>query len=164
MIGSVVTAMTEMYAGRADRVNHFLKVYAYSKVIGECENIDSETLRILEVAAVTHDIGILPSEIKYGSGAWNYQEIEGPPVAREMLEKLGFDAPFIDRVCYLIGHHHTYTDIDGMDYQILVEADFLVNIDEKQWKQEERVSIREKMFKTKTGKLYFDLILMEQPS
>ena len=34
----------------------------------------------------------------------------------------------MDRVCYLVGHHHTYLDMDGMDYQILVEADFLVNL------------------------------------
>ena len=33
-----------------------------------------------------------------------------------------------ERVAYLIGHHHTYDKIEGMDYQILVEADFLVNI------------------------------------
>ena len=33
-----------------------------------------------------------------------------------------------ERVQYLIGRHHTYNDIDGIDYQILVEADFLVNM------------------------------------
>ena len=39
----------------------------------------------------------------------------------------------IRRVEYLVGHHHTYKDIDGLDYQILVEADFLVNILKMDW-------------------------------
>ena len=40
-----------------------------------------------------------------------------------MLVKLGFEDKITERVCYLVGHHHTYTNIEGMDYQILVEAD-----------------------------------------
>ena len=47
-----------------------------------------------------------------------------------ILKKLEFPAPVTERVAYLIGHHHTYDKIEGMDYQILVEADFLVNINE----------------------------------
>ena len=49
-------------------------------------------------------------------------------MARGMLMRLGFAKDVIERVCYLIGHHHTYTGIEGRDYQILVEADFLVNL------------------------------------
>lgn len=45
-----------------------------------------------------------------------------------MLTALSWPQEVIDRVCYLVGHHHTYDNIDGMDYQILVEADFLVNL------------------------------------
>jgi hypothetical protein len=41
-----------------------------------------------------------------------------------MLGRLGFGAALVERVCYLVGHHHTYTNIDGPDYQILVEAGF----------------------------------------
>ena len=45
-----------------------------------------------------------------------------------MLCALGYDEAVIDRVLFLIAHHHTYTGIEGEDYQILVEADFLVNL------------------------------------
>ena len=45
-----------------------------------------------------------------------------------MFEELGFDQDVSERVQYLIAHHHTYNNIDEIDYQILVEADFLVNI------------------------------------
>ena len=47
------------------------------------------------------------------------------------LADSGFDAALIDRISFLIAHHHTMTGIDGMDYQILIEADFLVNAAEK---------------------------------
>ncbi len=53
---------------------------------------------------------------------------EGPALAEQMLSELGFEKDVIERVSFLVGHHHTYTGIDGLDYQILVEADFLVNL------------------------------------
>ena len=33
----------------------------------------------------------------------------------------------IDQMQYLVGHHHTFVDIQGIDYQILVEADSIAN-------------------------------------
>lgn len=45
-----------------------------------------------------------------------------------------------NRICYLIAHHHTYDNVEGLDYRILLEADFLVNameddLDTKKWTQ-----------------------------
>ena len=57
-----------------------------------------------------------------------------------------------DRVAYLVGHHHTYTNIDGMDYQILVEADFLVNLYEDSVPKAAAQNAPDKIFKTQTGK------------
>lgn len=150
-ISTIINEMIRYYSKDPRRVNHFLKVYSFAKSIGELEKLDEETQNILEVAAVMHDIGIKISEVKYNSSAGNYQEIEGPTVAREMLLKFNFDEKFIDRVCYLIGHHHTYNKIDGIDYQILIEADFLVNIYEDEIKVPQIQSIKEKYFKTKSG-------------
>lgn len=150
-ISTIINEMIRYYVGDPRRVNHFLKVFSFAKSIGELENLEKDTQEILEVAAVMHDIGIKISEEKYNSSAGNYQEIEGPPVAREMLSKFNFDKKFIDRVCYLIGYHHTYGKIDGIDYQILIEADFLVNIYEDEIKTPQIESIKEKYFKTKAG-------------
>jgi hypothetical protein len=58
----------------------------------------------------------------------------------------------IERICYLVGHHHTYNDIQGMDYQILVEADFLVNLYEDNIPKAGIANAYAKIFKTKTGK------------
>lgn len=143
-INKVTTAMIDYYQGQPKRIQHFLKVHAYAKLIGEQEGLDKEILDILEVAALTHDIGIKISEEKY-------QEVEGPAVAQQMLEDLQYDKAKTDRVCYLIGHHHTYDQIDGIDYQILVEADFLVNLAEEQSSRETIESVKGKIFKTKTG-------------
>lgn len=150
-ISIIIDEMIKYYSKDPRRVNHFLKVFSFAKSIGELEDLDKDTQDILEVAAVMHDIGIKISEEKYNSSAGNYQEIEGPPVAREMLLKLNFNEEFIERVCYLIGNHHTYSKIDGIDYQILIEADFLVNIYEDEIEIPQIESIKEKYFKTKAG-------------
>lgn len=157
---AIINEMIGYYAKDPRRVNHFLKVFSFAKSIGELEKLDEDTQNILEVAAIMHDIGIKISEEKYNSSAGNYQEIEGPPVAREMLSRFSFSEEFIDRVCYLIGHHHTYSKIDGTDYQILIEADFLVNIYEDEIKTTQIENIKDKYFKTKSGiKFLMDLYL-----
>ena len=97
---------------------------------------------------------------KYGSCDGQKQELEGPPIAEKLLPACGYAPAVCARVCYLIGHHHTYVGIDGADYQILVEADFLVNIFENGMAQEAARKIRDNIFKTKTGrKLLTDLYL-----
>lgn len=68
-----------------------------------------------------------------------------------MLEKLGYEDNIIQRVKYLVGHHHTYDNIDGIDYQIFVEADFLVNLYEDNIDSKGIMSAYTKIFKTKTG-------------
>ncbi len=69
-----------------------------------------------------------------------------------MLEKLEVKPEIIERVCYLIGNHHSYSKIEGLDFQILVEADFLVNIFEDEMNKSMLAGIREKYFNTATGK------------
>jgi len=120
-------------------------------MIGECENLDDSMQEILEVTAVLHDVGIKVAEQKYNSSAGHYQQLEGPPVAKKILDELGYPDDFVERVMYLIAHHHTYTNIDGMDYQILVEADFLVNADEDRLSSDAIENFKEKIFKTTTG-------------
>ena len=91
------------------------------------------------------------TEQKYNSSAGHYQQLEGPPVAKKILDELGYPDDFVERVMYLIAHHHTYTNIDGMDYQILVEADFLVNIFEDGFSAEMIENVRNKIFRTQSG-------------
>lgn len=153
-MGTIITEMVNYERGEPHRIHHFLKVHAFAKVIGESENLDEREQEILEVAAVVHDVGIRESLCKYGSSAGAYQEKEGPPVARAMLERLGYDAAFVDRVCYLVAHHHTYDNIEGRDYQILIEADFLVNALESQMSRQAVEEVLARIFKTEKGIAY----------
>lgn len=144
--------MVSFYSGDPLRIQHFVKVQSFAKLIGQEEHLDENTLYILEAAALVHDIGIRPAMEKYGKCNGKLQEEEGPAYAEKMLKELGFAKGVIERVSYLVGHHHTYTDITGMDYQILVEADFLVNFFEDDLDEENIRQSVKKIFKTETGK------------
>lgn len=133
------------------RVNHLLKVDGYAEMIGRAEDMDEEDLLWLRVAAILHDIGIKPSLEIHGSSDGHHQQIEGPPAARALLEGLSAPVERIDRVCWLIARHHQYSSITGLDYQILVEADFLVNCDEGAMARNDVVAIRNNVFKTEPG-------------
>lgn len=137
--------------GDARRIQHFLKVYTYADTIGKLEHIPQATQEILSVAAVLHDIGIHAAEEKYGSSSGHYQELEGPKPARDILATMNAPEELVDRVCYLIAHHHTYHDIDGIDYQILLEADFLVNAYEDSLPKDKIRHFRDRIFRTKSG-------------
>ena len=148
----LILEMTHYYAGQPYRIQHFMKVYGYAKLIGEEERIDARTQEILNAASIVHDIGIKKSEEIYGDSIGSHQEELGPAIAENMLKKLGYDEELIQRVSYLVGHHHTYDPIDGMDYQILVEADFLVNLFENETSRKPAEMALERIFKTETGK------------
>lgn len=151
----VIKKMIIYFDGDVNRINHALKVFGFAKSIGEIQGLDPKEQRILELSAVLHDIGIKESERKYNSSAGNYQEIEGPPIAMDLLKEFNLEVESMERISYLIGHHHSYNCIDGADFQILVEADFLVNIFED--KMEDKINhIKQRYFKTKAGLALLD--------
>ena len=152
MINQLHLAMIELYKGDAKRIQHLCKVHSYAKLIAETVYVDKNCQFIIEAAALTHDIGIHICEEKYGSCNGKLQEKEGPAIAEKLLGELGFDRNVSERVQYLIAHHHTYGNINEMDYQILVEADFLVNIMEEGSSKEAAIKAYQNIFKTSCGK------------
>ena len=151
--------MIAYYDGDPKRIQHFTKVHrASARLIGIGEELDDASLFILEAAAYTHDIGIRVAEEKYGRCDGKLQEQEGPIIAQKMLSQLGFENYIVERICFLIGHHHTYDNIDGLDYQILVEADFLVNLYEDDAGNRAIDKAYKRIFKTETGKKIFRLM------
>lgn len=151
-ITTIINRMIEYEKGCPKRINHFLKVHSFAKNIAEMEQIDKEKQLTLEVTSIVHDIGIKISLEKYNSSSGKYQEKEGPAVAEKMLTELGFKKDLIARVCFLIANHHTYNNIIEIDHQILVEADFLVNIFEDGLNNEQIKEVEAKYFKTGSGK------------
>lgn len=150
--------MIAYYDGDPKRIQHFTKVHSYARLIGIGEELDDASLFILEAAAYTHDIGIRVAEEKYGRCDGKLQEQEGPIIAQKMLSQLGFENYIVERICFLIGNHHTYDNIDGLDYQILVEADFLVNLYEDDAGNRAIDKAYKRIFKTETGKKIFRLM------
>ena len=148
----VAEKMVEYFAGDVRRINHALKVDAFASMLARGTLVDGETAEIIHYAAILHDIGIKVSEKKYNSSAGNYQELEGPPIARKILSDLQVEKKTIDRVCFIIGNHHSYSKVDGIDFQIIIEADFLVNAFEDAMKPDAIKSVLSRIFKTETGK------------
>jgi HD domain. len=160
MVSKVLDKVIIYFGQDTRRINHALKVYGYAKAISGNELISDKDLITVELAAILHDIGIKEAERKYNSSAGKYQEIEGPSIARSLIASDEIEEDIIERVCYLIGNHHSYAKIDGTDFQILVEADFLVNIDEESLDVETIKSIKEKYFKTTTGTRFLEVHIM----
>ncbi|UCG38287.1 MAG: HD domain-containing protein [bacterium] len=107
------------------RIDHALKVLDYARAIQAVEGGDT---RVVTAAAILHDVGIPASEAKYGSIDGPYQEEEGPPIAREILKRVGADDAVTDHVCDIIADHHSAKFMDTLEFRILWDADWLVNI------------------------------------
>lgn len=150
---ALYNAMIDLFSGDARRCQHFIKVASLAKHLAESEGADAELTELIEAAGLVHDCGIKPGEAKYGAGhcTGKIQEQEGPSVARELLVNAGYTPEKVERICYLVGHHHTYDNIDGLDYQLLVEADFIVNFYEDGTPKEHIAKAVEKIFKTASG-------------
>lgn len=149
---NVMKKMIEYFQTDVRRINHALKVFDFAQIISDDESLDKKTKEIIIYAAILHDIGIKEAEKKYNSSMGTYQEVEGPSIAYEMLSDLKISEEIINRVCLIIGNHHSYTKINGIDFQIIVEADFLVNIFEDNMSKEVIEKINANIFKTESGK------------
>lgn len=151
IINRVAERMILHENGDTQKIAHLLKVTMYARLIA-LGTVEDETQReLIEIAALTHDIGIKPALEKHGSAAGPLQEKEGPPVAEPMLRELGVEEDKVQRISWLIGHHHTLDPIEGIDHQILIEADYLVNADEQGVAKDRITEFRDKYFKTETG-------------
>lgn len=66
-------------------------------------------------AGLLHNIGIHQAKKKYGSPAGKFQEIEEPRYK-------------ISEICEIIAHHHSPGKIKSLNFKILYDADWLVNL------------------------------------
>ena len=151
-VAAAIEKMTEFYKGNLHDVAHFMKVWGFARTIGQLEGLAPQTQLTLEYTAVVHDIACPLCREKYGNTNGKRQEEEGGPLVRSFLADAGLSAEQVDRVAYLVSHHHTYTDIDGIDYQILIEADYIVNASESGYSPENRKNFLEEHMKTESGK------------
>ena len=149
-IANLTKRMVQYYGKNPTDTHHFMGVYAFAVIIAKGEKVDKKTMDIIETAAVIHDIACPLCREKYGDVNGKHQEIES--LVREFMKDFGCSRDFIDRIAFLIGHHHTPDGIDGIDYQILIEADYLVNAYEMNFSKESITAMYDKFFRTSTGR------------
>lgn len=144
-------AMKRYFNKDMKRISHAQKVARFAEEIAKQEG--GNPLVVLG-SAYLHDIGIYEAEKKHNSSSTEYQELEGPPIARDLIKRVGLKDKMIEEICDIIGHHHHPREEETLNFQILYEADWLVNIEEEGFlKDRERVKkLIEEVFKTSTGK------------
>lgn len=151
MKSGLIAAMQEVFGDDKRRIHHALSVLHYAEILLKTEPADELTV---VAAAILHDIGIHEAERKYNSSAGNYQELEGPPIARAILDRLGLEADRTDHVCRIISLHHHAHGLDTPEFRILWDADWLVNIPDEYpgWEPARLRPIIETVFKTPSGR------------
>ncbi|MDP3880423.1 MAG: HD domain-containing protein [Dehalococcoidales bacterium] len=149
---ALIGAMEAYFQGDARRISHARQVTACAEELLEKDGGDYP---VVIGAAVLHDIGIHAAEEKYGSTAGHYQEREGPPIARRILNGLGFAQEQTDEICQIIAHHHSPGKIDSRNFKILYDADWLVNLKDEYDIQDRRKlsGIINRVFLTESGRM-----------
>lgn len=155
LITRITKKMIDFFNGSVHDIEHFLKVHAYAELIGRLEGLDEKTQNTLEMAAVVHDIACPLCREKYGHAGTKQQEEESEALLRPFLAEFDLPGDVLERVIYLVTHHHTVSGIDGLDYQILIEADFLINASERQLENEEIQRFCRNVVRTGAGRQVF---------
>ena len=149
----IAVEMKKYFGRDFKRVGHATRVARHAESIGSKEGGD---MAVVMAAAYLHDIGITEAEKKHNSSAARFQEAEGPPVAREILERLGAAEPMIEEVCDIIGHHHHPREAETLNFKVLYDADRIANLAEKHKESpmaaDHIETVIEKQFYTETGK------------
>jgi HD superfamily phosphodiesterase len=145
------------------RIGHAMRVARYAEQIGREEE---GNLAVILCAAYLHDIGIKEAEQKHQSTEAKYQEEEGPPIAREILIKLGAKEELIDEVCDIVGHHHHPREDETANFKSLYDSDLITNLEEKHKENpmdtEKLAGIIEKSFLTESGRKLARKVLLSQ--
>lgn len=152
--------MIDLYRGNLHDIEHFLKVHQYASLIGRSAGLDADTQEQLELTAIVHDIACPLCREKYGSAKGSYQEAESEPLVRAFFADFDLPPQMLERIVYLVCHHHTYTGVDGADYQILLEADYLVNASEQHASADSVREFCSRVVKTPAAQRLFDSIYL----
>ncbi len=159
----VAVQMKRYFGTDFKRIGHAMRVARYAEEIGKKEG---GNMAVILSAAYLHDIGIKDAEKKYNSNAPKYQELEGPPIARSILEKLNAKEELINEVCDIVGHHHHPREEETTNFKALFDADLITNLEEENKKKtmnRERLQrIIAKSFLTESGKLKAEEILLNK--
>lgn len=142
-------------------IEHTLRVLGNAEAIMEREQPEPLLQERIALIAILHDIGAVEALHKHGSIGGKQQELEGPAVAERILAGLNHPPEEIRRICYVIGHHHTPSKIDGLDFQIQWEADLIENLLASDIREDtdKLQAVIDKSFKTEGGRALAERLL-----
>lgn len=123
--GKITKLLVDYFGKDFRRITHALEVQRYAEKI--MENTPDCDYEIVIASTLLHDVGIKPSEEKFGYNNGKTQEEFGPPVAEALLKSIGFPEDKANRVCEIIGNHHSPSRYDYPELKILKEADRIAN-------------------------------------
>ena len=154
--------MERFFGDDVRRIAHALEVASHALRIRAAEGGDRA---IVMMASLLHDVGIKPAEERYGSSAGLYQEKLGPPIAGEILKKLGVEEEKIATAKALIAPHHPPGKITTKEFACLWDADFIVNLREvaPKMETEKLLHLIDQKFMTNEGKRIAREIFLSPP-
>lgn len=161
-VAEVIRKMVEYSQGNLHDINHFMKVYAYASTIAQGEKLDEQTRKLTEIIAVVHDISCPLCRIKYGNTNGKHQEEESAALIEQFFKGTDLPEEVIERISYIVSHHHTIKNIEEIDYQIIIEADYLVNADESNFSGNNIRNMLDHVFQTETGRFLLQSMYQER--
>jgi response regulator RpfG family c-di-GMP phosphodiesterase len=106
-LNPVIEDMQAVFSSIPTGIEHTLTVLENARIIIRAEKLNWQSAVIVELSAVLHDIGAVEAQRKHGSMDGRFQEQEGPAIALDIMKKHDYEQSIIDRVCFIIAHHHT---------------------------------------------------------
>ncbi|MCK5836016.1 MAG: HD domain-containing protein [Desulfobacula sp.] len=158
----VAVEMKKYFHRDFKRIGHAGTVARFAEKIGKKEKAN---LAVIMCAAYLHDIGSKNAEEKHNSSAAEYQKLEGPPVAKKLMENLGAKKELVEEVCEIIGHHHHPDEDESLSFKILYDADMLTHMYECHGKNDvdkiQFLAKLDRLFLTESGNILAKEVLMQ---
>lgn len=153
-VNEILIEALKFEEGHNRRTQHILKVHSLVKLLGEKLELDKRELELLEIASILHDIGIKPTKEKGIDTSLENQLKEVEKILENISIRYDLTSYEKSRVYFLIENHHNYLDLNDLSHQILIEADLIINLFEKNGENGEkyleyiRTDIGKELFKS----------------
>ena len=160
---ALISEMETVFSETMGMIDHTRTVLQHAvEIHGE----EGGNPNVIRAAAILHDIGIPRAREVHGSSSGQYQEIEGPPIAREILMRNEVPPAMVDHICGIVANHHSDEDpqiVNTIEFKILWDADWLVNFPNRnrEMTSSEKEAAIEEIFKTEKGKLLARQMFLE---
>ncbi len=158
MVNDAKIRMMAFYGGNLHDIDHFIRVNYYADLIARIEKLDAGTCLTVALSSIVHDISCPLCRKKYGKAEGKLQEKESDALVREFLKPYDLLDSVLERICYIVSHHHSPERADGIDFQIIIEADAIANAEEADYSKERIISMRNSVFRTEGGIRVLDSI------